>query len=243
MFSSTPSGLQNQLNNLQEASDTLNLTVNLDKSKIIVFRKGGHLSKTEHWYYKGREVSVVNSYKYLGFILSTGMAFDAALDDYVRRAKKKVTDIFRTMWSLGNIDMSIFFKLFDCQVKPMLLYAAEIWGLTKFQSIESVHLFACKRLLSVSPKSPNTMIYGETGRYPLSIDSALRSIKYWFKLQQMSNTRFPKQAQQMIMEKIPELSRGRDNYHNWSFSVKRCFDFYGFSEVWINGGVGNEILF
>lgn len=31
--------------------------------------------------------------------------------------------------------------------------------------------------------------------------------------------------------------------HNWASGVKKCLDSYGFSEVWINGGVGNEMLF
>ena len=41
--SSTPSGLQNQINNLEKASNSLGLTVNLDKTKVMIFRKGGHI--------------------------------------------------------------------------------------------------------------------------------------------------------------------------------------------------------
>ena len=59
----------------------------------------------------------------------------------------------------------IFFQLFDAQVKPMLLYASEILGMTRLSNIEKVRLFACKRLLSVSEQTPNRMVYGETGRY------------------------------------------------------------------------------
>ena len=43
LLSSTVIGLQNQLNVLQEATQRLGLTVNLDKSKVVVFRKGGLL--------------------------------------------------------------------------------------------------------------------------------------------------------------------------------------------------------
>ena len=42
LVSSTPSGLQNQINNLENASNSLGLTVNLDKTKVMTFRKGGH---------------------------------------------------------------------------------------------------------------------------------------------------------------------------------------------------------
>ena len=47
LLSDTFIGLQHQLNNLQQQADKLNLTVNLDKSNILVFRNGGHLSQYE----------------------------------------------------------------------------------------------------------------------------------------------------------------------------------------------------
>jgi hypothetical protein len=72
------------------------------------------------------------------------------------------------MWALGNLTPKYFFS-YLMQVKPMLLYAAEVWGLLKPNIIETAHLFACKRLLSVSDKPPNYMVYGETGRYPCTL--------------------------------------------------------------------------
>ena len=37
--------------------------VNLDETKVIVFRKGGYLTAREQWVYSGNEIEVVNSYK------------------------------------------------------------------------------------------------------------------------------------------------------------------------------------
>ena len=37
LVSSTPSGLQNQINNLEKASKSLRLTINLDKTKVMFF--------------------------------------------------------------------------------------------------------------------------------------------------------------------------------------------------------------
>ena len=88
----------------------------------MVFRKEGHLSKSEKWYYQGQKIEVVNSYKYLGFTLSTKLSFDTAFYEYSGRANGKVVEILKTMWSLGTMNVTVFFKLFDAQVKPMLLY-------------------------------------------------------------------------------------------------------------------------
>ena len=51
LVSSTPSSLQNQINNLEKASNSLGLTVNLDKTKVMIFRKGGHIGAGEKFYF------------------------------------------------------------------------------------------------------------------------------------------------------------------------------------------------
>ena len=66
LLATTPYGLQNQLNSLKACCDRLHMEVNRDKTKVMVFRKGGSLSKHEKLYYDGIEMEVVNKYNYLG---------------------------------------------------------------------------------------------------------------------------------------------------------------------------------
>ena len=47
LIDQTPAGLQNQINNLRKASEEVGLQVNLDKTKVMVFRKGEYLRRTE----------------------------------------------------------------------------------------------------------------------------------------------------------------------------------------------------
>ena len=125
-----------------------------------------------------------------------------------------------------------------------MLYASEIWGATQFKEIESVHLFACKKLLNVSSRTPNAMTYGETGRYPLYIDITVNTPRYWFTLQRMDLRRIPRQALAMACNWAD--SRTGDearNDWNWAVLLKRSLDLYGFSEMCLNGGVGNEKIF
>ena len=122
----------------------------------------------EMWFYHHTVIEIVNSYKYLGYTLTTKLSSHVACREYSNKVKGKILDLMKTMWSLGSFDSSLFFKLFDCQVKPMLLYVLEIWGTTNIHVIETAHLFACKMLLNVSDKTPNNKIYGETGRNPTS---------------------------------------------------------------------------
>ena len=82
----------------------------------------------------------------------------------------------------STADPYLFWKLFDAQIKPILTYAAEVWGFGDVKQIEKVYTFAIKRFLNVPLHSSNKMIYGETGRYPLFITTYVKCIKYWIKL-------------------------------------------------------------
>ena len=106
--------------------------------------------------------------------------------------------------------------------------------------IEKVHLFACKRLLCVSEKTPNHMLYGETGRYPLYIDSTISVFRYWFKLCKLPSTRFRKQALIMLRD---SLIMNTKKISNWAGSVKDCLESCGFQDVWTSGRVDNEKAF
>lgn len=65
-FSKSAQSLQNMLNKLQDYSTEWGLTVNTEKTKIMVFEKG---RKTEvHIYYNDIELENVDSFKYLGIM-------------------------------------------------------------------------------------------------------------------------------------------------------------------------------
>ena len=85
LLSSTPTGLQNQINSLEQASSSLGLVVNLEKTKVI-FRKGGHIAATEKWFYHHTEMEIVNSYKYLGYTLTTKLSSHVACREYSNKA-------------------------------------------------------------------------------------------------------------------------------------------------------------
>ena len=79
------------------------------------------------------------------------------------------------------------------------MYASEIWGTVRLDGIEKVHMMACKCFLGVPLRTPNKMVYGELGRYPLFVNSTLRCLKYWLRVLKMDDIRIPKQAYKMMI--------------------------------------------
>ena len=150
LLSETVIGLQNQLNCLQRVAHSPHLKVNMSKSNIVVFRKGGYLGARERWTYNGVIMPVTNTYKYLGILISTRLTFVAACKDLASKGKKALMCILQQLSALNNNSFELFIKLFDAQVQPVVQYAAEIWGLDKAAIYcESAHVFALKKYLGV----------------------------------------------------------------------------------------------
>ena len=200
----------------------------------MVFRKGGHLAKGENWFLEGIKLEVVNRYKYLGFIFTTKLSLNTALDEVCVKGKQKALHILKAMWSLQCLKSKVFFRMIDTQVIPTLLYGAEVWGLEIPKKIETVHMFACKKFLGLDTRTPNHMVYGDLGRFPLYINSCIRVIRYWLKLSKMDSGRIPKQAYWMLLNSRTSVKS------NWAKSVEDLLNRLGFGYVWMNGGVEND---
>jgi hypothetical protein len=130
-----------------------------------------------------------------------------------------------------------FFKIFDAKVQPILLYSSEIWGLERLENIENIHLMACKRFLGVPVRTPNKMVYGDLGRFPLFINSNISSMRYWFRLLQMENDRLPKKAYEML------VGLDRNGKDCWASRLRELLCKTGFSFVWLQQGVGDVMQF
>ena len=127
LMSATIAGLQNQLNVLHNCTQRLHLNVNLSKTKVMIFRKGGHLSAKKQWVFGNQLLEVVNSYKYVGFVFSAKLSFDVATNgEHAIRARPGTLEIIKTSRKLGCSSPSLFFKLFDAQIVPSLLYGSEL---------------------------------------------------------------------------------------------------------------------
>ena len=66
LIAESPEALQNMLYTLNDYCTEWNLTVNVQKTKIMVFRNGGNLRENETWLYQGEEIEIVQQFNYLG---------------------------------------------------------------------------------------------------------------------------------------------------------------------------------
>ena len=92
-----------------------------------------------------------------------------------------------------------------------------IWGFNQF---------ACKKFLGVKSSTPNIMVYGECGRFPVCIQAKVRIIKYWIRVLKMPTSRYPRQCYDMM------LIYEKNGKNNWVSSLKHLLNKIGFGDVW-----------
>ena len=204
------------------------MSINIEKSKVMVFRKGGFLGKNEKWFLEGNEVEVVNSYTYLGYTFTTKLSVCQGVSLLAAKGKKETYDCIRVLRNFNELTRQTFFKMFDAQIQPIFLYV---------DVVEKVHALACKRFLNVPLKTPNKCVYGDLGRYPLFVNSCIRAVKYWFKLLQMNENRLPKQAYHM------QINMELNGKCCWASRLRDLLCKFGFGFVWLQKSVGNERAF
>ena len=91
LTSDTVFGLQRQLNILADYCEAWGLTVNIEKTNIIVFRRGGCLKRYEKWYnYLGEQIDTVNTFKYLGVTFNSSGSWLKTQEYLSIQAKKSL---------------------------------------------------------------------------------------------------------------------------------------------------------
>ena len=101
-------GVQRQIDVLKHFAHNFSMTVNMSKTKIIVFRKGGFLAATEVWRYDDEEVEVVNCYKYLGLYFSTKLSLTQAVGELAAKAKVRTSQILKCLEIWKCIEKCVF---------------------------------------------------------------------------------------------------------------------------------------
>lgn len=184
LLSSSAAGLQKCLDALAEYCYRWKLKVNVEKTKVIVIGK----RKVNHQFTYEREIlETVDQFKYLGVVFSNNGKYTKCIKHLYAQGLKAMYSIIRK-GRLLHLPVDVMLHLFDVTVVPIILYTCEVWGSENCAILEKIQLKFCKHILGLKSSTPNCMVYGETGQYPLQIVIKQRLISYWAKIITRTNT-------------------------------------------------------
>ena len=238
IFSTSIKGLQEGLNNLADYCKKWGLTVNISKTKIVIFRKGGKIGKEEKWYYNGNVVEIVSSFKYVGCELTSSGSFKNCIANLVSSARRALFSLKRDLSKNIEILPETHINMFNLMISPILSYGCEIWGLRIAEPIDRFHLSFLKCLLEVKASTPNCFVYGELGVYPLIIDRKMRVIKYWLKI--IRNINGKEHFVQKVYKELLNINTTYPNCLTWVSGIKSLLESTGFNYIWQQQFVINE---
>ena len=183
IFSRSANGLQTLLNKLESYCEKTELTVNLDKTKVMIFNNCGKPLNDYSFKYGVNKLNNVKSYNYLGMTLNPYGNFSSAREKFKKIGLKALYKLGKEMG--GNFRENIMrtIKLFDALIFPILLYGSEIWGVDCNDQIEKdpaelVQIKFLKWLLGVNKYCSNNACRAETGRFPIEIEAQYSNFKF-----------------------------------------------------------------
>ena len=90
--------------------------------------KTGSKNENVKFYIGENEIEIVHSFTYIGILITTNGKFSAAMNDLKTKAMRAAFKISSILKSQSIADPIVSLKLFDCMVKPILLYGNQVWA-------------------------------------------------------------------------------------------------------------------
>ena len=201
----TESTLQKLVDILANYCNLWGLTINIKKTKIMIFNHQGRLlSPISDIILNGIPVEITRTYCYLGIVFIPSGKFKVATNELRKKALRSFFKL-KSAISREHLSVAALFKLFDALVLPILSYGCQTllpeshfvkqitkpsapnnWQQSCLSSIskdafEKVHLTYIKWVLGVHKKASNIGCWGETGRIPLGSTLTKQFYKYVLK--------------------------------------------------------------
>jgi len=192
LISTTKEGLQKCIDATHKFTEDWHLSINLEKSKALIFNKQGNLIK-EKLMLGNQTIQCTDSYTYLGLEFTSSGNFAKSIETLHNKSLKALYKLNKM--TTGNLNIKTILHIFDNTIKPILLYGAEVWApyLLSLRDINNsswinkldkhktsqLEMKFYKQILKVKRNTSTIGIRGELGRHPLLLNAFTNSIKYF----------------------------------------------------------------
>ena len=217
------------------------LKVNLLKTKIVLFQKGGHgHRKNKAPLSFGTElVEYASEYVYLGVKFTQNALFTKAMNETITKAKAAVASTISLCEKLNVNSWKVFERLFGFLVKSIILYAAPVYATRYLQDIEKIQSLFIKRILKLPQCSPDYALRLEVGMSHIGTTVFKQVINWLIKILDMHESRYPKIS---FLKQLSSLRYpSKLVKYNWVRQIKEVF-FDPINEVSIWDNLTSDLL-
>ncbi|XP_043263006.1 uncharacterized protein LOC122403516 [Colletes gigas] len=174
--------MESMIRRLEGYLEKKRLEINVGKTKVMRFKKGGGGERKMDWRWKGKRIEEVKEFRYLGYVFKRNGGQEAQIRDRVKKAGVAM----RQVWGIGKRkferDWGRRMWLFDTLVWSVAGYGVEIWGWKEREDMERMQERYIRWSLGVDWRTPGYMVREETKRMKLRAGAGERAWRYEEKL-------------------------------------------------------------
>ncbi|RWS00432.1 uncharacterized protein B4U79_09248, partial [Dinothrombium tinctorium] len=156
IFSRNLMELQSSIDKLYEWCINNKLKINISKTKIIKFRKGGRLKKNDSININGTPIEFLNEYDYLGIKLQTTLTFTK----HVKSKATKMAQVINSIEHLQKISLKTAEKIYNIKIWPAVTYGfkafSHLLNCTQLHELDKIKSRFFKKVLGLPKNASNT---------------------------------------------------------------------------------------
>ena len=188
--------MQQSMNKFSSACDSFGLTISTKKTEVM-FQPAPRKAFTEPSItVKGVTLKVVESFAYLGSILSRSVHIDNEVDARIAKASTAFGRIRKKVWESNGQTTRTKLKVYKAAVLPSLLYSCETWTVYSSHTnmLNCFHLDCLRKLLRVKwqDKIPDTEVLRLTDLPSIHTILGKNQLLWSGHVSRMDDYRFPK---------------------------------------------------
>ena len=154
--------LQAAMCKLEEYCENNFMTVNIGKTKLMKFRRGGSIASHDRIIYKNQEIEMVKSFEYLGIILTAKLSPTAHLE-HLKKKAKMASCALQCKTPLNKVSFYAANRLFEAIVLSAGSYGIQVYAdVLSNLSLQDFHTKIAgifyKQWLGISPYSSSSKI-------------------------------------------------------------------------------------
>ncbi|XP_044597923.1 uncharacterized protein LOC123274390 [Cotesia glomerata] len=221
LLANTTFDLKRKLTVLRDYCSSNSLSVNLEKTKCVHFRRGGPRERT-NLLYGDNSVDWSEEYVYLGVPFTGSSLGLTAARVAAQRARTASGAVISALASIRAESWEGTLRIYDSIVTTTLLYASHIWGLRYLNILEQSQLQFFKRLLLLPLGTPSAELKHELAMSNVKVRVLRAALKWICKLLDMRDHRIPK----ICFYRLLQVSKNpsSDPNYNWVTQLRLILD-------------------
>lgn len=222
----TEAKLQSLVNILYDHCSKYRMSVNVDKTKTMVFRKNHQTGRPEIIIrYGSREIEQVRSYKYLGIYFDECLKFNQAEEELASAAGRALGSVIGKTREHRDLGIKTFTKICNGCINPIIDYSCEVLGHSTGKSLSDVQLRACRFYLGVPRNTPLPCLTAELGWLPTGDRRKKGVLRFYNRLLEMDDNRIPKKV----------FLNSVNNDTSWAGKTRKLLEDIGLGIYWNTG--------